>query len=70
MNDKTTSGNALFASLIEIFLIPAFFLWTMPGLASAFPALSPLCTFGYWQWVGTLIVVRKTTHILGNIFHK
>ena len=63
-SDETVTG------LLDIFLIPAIFMWTMPGLATIIPALSALCAFGYWQWVGTMIVIRYVCRLLGKILHK
>lgn len=62
-NDEAITG------LLDIFLIPAIFMWTMPGLATVIPALSALCAFGYWQWVGTMIVIRYVCKLLRKIFH-
>lgn len=63
-SDETVTG------LLDIFLIPAIFMWTMPGLATIIPALSALCAFGYWQWVGTMIVIHYLARIINRAIRK
>ena len=58
------------SGLLDIFLIPAIFMWTMPGLATVIPVLTALTTFGYWQGVGTMIVIRYLARIINRAIRR
>ena len=58
------------SGLLDVFLIPVIFMWTMPGLATVIPVLTALTAFGYWQWVGTMIVVRYLARIINRAIRR
>ena len=58
------------SGLLDVFLIPAIFMWTMPGLATVIPVLTALTAFGYWQGGGTMIVIRYLARIINRAIRR